>query len=75
MANKTYNMINGEYEIDIPVIYPVKIADAAKTRSIAVYGEDVREVVYSIMEANNLRNSSFVDSGNKLIVPVKVGEK
>lgn len=35
---KVVNMIDGEYEISIEAIYPVRIAKAAETRSIAVYG-------------------------------------
>ena len=35
---KAVNMIDGEYEIPIEAVYPVQIAQAAETRSIAVYG-------------------------------------
>lgn len=37
-TTKVVNMIDGEYEIPIEAIYPVRIAKAAETRSIAVYG-------------------------------------
>lgn len=37
-TTKMVNMIDGEYEIPIEAIYPVQIAAAAETRSIAVYG-------------------------------------
>ena len=37
-TTKMVNMLDGEYEIPIEAIYPVQIAAAAETRSIAVYG-------------------------------------
>lgn len=36
--NHITDMVDGEYKISIPAAYGVKIADAAKARSIAVYG-------------------------------------
>ena len=37
-TTKAVNMVDGEYEIAIDAIYPIRTAKAAETRSIAVYG-------------------------------------
>lgn len=41
----------------------------------AVDGEDVREVIYRAEEATGLRSSSLIQPGDKIIVPVKIGER